>query len=413
MVSNICPRCGFPNDPGVTKCRKCRLDYSDSQARHAALDIYGAPAPSAADRPEPPDPNATLPLMPGENPDTSYMVIPRTKTSPKAVVIPVPPAPGQPPAGPSGVGPVSGERPSSAPPAKTGLDFSDEARPGEDMAAVAPDLKREVPLERRDSRIASPIAPPAAEKADRPSRTTDFPRSKGIRITMPEEPAAPAAQGASEPTEMGAAQEFSDAGPGAPSAVHKAAPHPSRQPAAPAKKAVSAPAVSTPGIAVRESWIEYSEAIAPRDLVAAGFIRRLAAAAIDTILVGAVSAGVAWLGLASFGSTPALQAGLADTGKALAALGLPAALLLGAIVGLYSLAFHFLSGRTIGKMVAGLRVITTAGEPLSIWRAAGRTAAYAATLGTFLIGFLWILVDDRGQAIHDKLSGTYVIIEGE
>ena len=64
-------------------------------------------------------------------------------------------------------------------------------------------------------------------------------------------------------------------------------------------------------------------------------------------------------------------------------------------------------------MVVGLRVITTDGNPLTIWRAAGRTAAYAATLMTFFIGFLWILVDDRGQALHDKIAGTYVIIEGE
>lgn len=406
MASNICPRCGFPNDPGVTTCRKCRLAYSDSKADRGSVDIYGSPAPSVAGKPgkaessDPPDPNATLPLMPGDHPDTSYMVIPRTKTSPKAVVVP-----------------VTGEKPSSAPPGKTGLDFSDEAPPGQAPVSVASGLSRELPSEGRISRVAAPIAAPAPERQEapeRPLRSMDLPRSKGIRITMPEEPAAaPGTQEKAEPTEMGTARDFSDAGPGAPSAVHKAAPHPSRQPGAEAARPSAAAKVSLPGIAVRESWIEYSEPLVKRDVVAAGFIRRGTAAAVDTALVVGAAAGVAWLGLASFGMNPALQAALNDTGKAVPALGLPIALLLAAVVGLYSLAFHFLSGKTIGKMVLGLRVITMDGSPLTIWRAAGRTAAYAATLITFFIGFLWILVDDRGQALHDKISGTYVIIEGE
>jgi uncharacterized RDD family membrane protein YckC len=422
VVSNICPRCGFPNDPGVTTCRKCKAAYSDSQAGRQGLDIYGTPAPSATAKATEGDPNATMPLMPSEQPDTSYMVIPRTKTHPKAVVVPIPSAPG------GEVTPVTAEKPSSAPPAKLNLDFSDEAPPGEGPVAVTSDLKREIPHDRRSAaRVAAPVHPPA-EPAPAPP-VAGFPRSKGIRITMPEEPAAPAGAGEkAEPSELGRAQEFSDAGPSARSSIHKAATHPSKEPGAEAARRpgksdapsagpsargsgpTRAGPMSIPGIPVRESWIEYSEPLAQRDLIAAGFIRRLVAAAIDGALVGAAGAAVAWLGVASYGSSPELSLGMADPGKALAALGLPLGLLLASIVGLYALSFHFLSGRTIGKMVR-LRVITTAGEPLSIWRALGRTAACAATVGTFLIGFLWILVDDRGQALHDKIAGTYVIVE--
>ena len=348
---------------------------------------------------DPPDPNATLPLMPGENPDTSYMVIPRTKTSPKAVVVP-----------------VTGEKPSSAPPGKTGLEFSDEAPPGQAPVSVASDLTRELPGEGRISRVAAPIVAPIAapapvrqEAQEKPLRSMDLPKSKGIRITMPEA----ANPGCGEGRADGDGRRAVFPTVSAPHPVHKAAPHPSKQPGAAAARPSAATKVSQPGIAVRESWIEYSEPLVKRDVVAAGFIRRFTAASIDTALLGGAAAGVVWLGFASFGTSPALQAALRDTGKVLPALGLPIALLLAAVVGLYSLAFHFLSGKTIGKMVVGLRVITTDGNPLTIWRAAGRTAAYAATLMTFFIGFLWILVDDRGQALHDKIAGTYVIIEGE
>ena len=207
---------------------------------------------------DPPDPNATLPLMPGENPDTSYMVIPRTKTSPKAVVVP-----------------VTGEKPSSAPPGKTGLEFSDEAPPGQAPVSVASDLTRELPGEGRISRVAAPIVAPIAapapvrqEAQEKPLRSMDLPKSKGIRITMPEAANPGCAEGRADGD--GRRAVFPTMRPRHP--VHKAAPHPSKPGAAAASPL---PRRRSPSRGSPSAVVDQYPALVKRDVVAARFIRRL------------------------------------------------------------------------------------------------------------------------------------------
>ena len=61
-----------------------------------------------------------------------------------------------------------------------------------------------------------------------------------------------------------------------------------------------------------------------------------------------------------------------------------------------------LSGRTLGKWMAGLRIERRDGEPLSVGRALLRhLVGYALTLLTLGLGFLFAAFNPQGRALHD------------
>ncbi len=69
-----------------------------------------------------------------------------------------------------------------------------------------------------------------------------------------------------------------------------------------------------------------------------------------------------------------------------------------------------LSGRTLGKWVAGLRIERRDGGPLSFGRALLRhLAGYPLTLLTLGTGFLLAAFNSEGRALHDLLAGTVVV----
>lgn len=66
-------------------------------------------------------------------------------------------------------------------------------------------------------------------------------------------------------------------------------------------------------------------------------------------------------------------------------------------------------GRTPGKRVFGIRVMSLTGRPIGWWASFERFGGYAAGFATGLLGFLQILWDDNRQAIHDKIAATVVV----
>lgn len=69
-----------------------------------------------------------------------------------------------------------------------------------------------------------------------------------------------------------------------------------------------------------------------------------------------------------------------------------------------------ISGRTLGKWVAGLRIERRDGEPLSFARALLRhLIGYPLTLVTLGLGFLVAAFHPQGRALHDLLAGTVVV----
>jgi uncharacterized RDD family membrane protein YckC len=81
------------------------------------------------------------------------------------------------------------------------------------------------------------------------------------------------------------------------------------------------------------------------------------------------------------------------------------------VFGLYSVVSWVLVGKTVGKALMGLRVLAEDGRGLSIKKAIIRALGYYISAWALLMGFLWVLVDDRRQAWHDKFAGSLVVYE--
>jgi uncharacterized RDD family membrane protein YckC len=63
---------------------------------------------------------------------------------------------------------------------------------------------------------------------------------------------------------------------------------------------------------------------------------------------------------------------------------------------------------TLGKMAVGIKVGNEKGESISFGNALGRYLGKILSALILLIGFMMAGWDDKKQALHDKLAGTYV-----
>ena len=149
---------------------------------------------------------------------------------------------------------------------------------------------------------------------------------------------------------------------------------------------------------------------------AAGFPRRLAAAIIDLGLILAISVAVTVAAALALGvhlptakelGPDFLMAGLLDRNPmAAGAFGL----LLG-LSALYQIYLGGVLGQTLGKRLLGLRVISSRGEAPGPLVAAVRFLTMVLSLALAGLGFLWCIFDREHRALHDHLSGTYVILD--
>jgi uncharacterized RDD family membrane protein YckC len=149
---------------------------------------------------------------------------------------------------------------------------------------------------------------------------------------------------------------------------------------------------------------------------AAGFSRRLAAAIIDLALILAVSIAVTLSAALALGvhlptakefGPDFLMAGLLDRNPmAAGAFGL-----LFGLSALYQIYLGGVLGQTLGKRLLGLRVISSRGEAPGPLVGAVRFLTMVLSLALAGLGFLWCIFDRERRALHDHLSGTYVILD--
>jgi hypothetical protein len=78
-----------------------------------------------------------------------------------------------------------------------------------------------------------------------------------------------------------------------------------------------------------------------------------------------------------------------------------------------TLTHAWLKGRSVGKKIFRTRVVLIDNRPLSLWLSFERAGGYAAGFATGLLGFAQIFWDPNRQAIHDKVSETFVIQDGK
>jgi uncharacterized RDD family membrane protein YckC len=149
---------------------------------------------------------------------------------------------------------------------------------------------------------------------------------------------------------------------------------------------------------------------------AAGFPRRAAAALIDLALILAASVAVTVSAALALGvqlptakefGPDFVMAGLLDRNPmAAGAFGL-----LFGLSALYQIYLGGVLGQTLGKRLLGLRVISSRGEAPGPLIASVRFLTMVLSLALAGLGFLWCIFDRERRALHDHLSGTYVILD--
>jgi uncharacterized RDD family membrane protein YckC len=89
---------------------------------------------------------------------------------------------------------------------------------------------------------------------------------------------------------------------------------------------------------------------------------------------------------------------------------LPGIILLLVLATVYCAVAAFLwNGRTLGRLLLGLRLVDTHGLAPAPSRAIVRALLSVVSFGLFLGGFWMALFDRRGQTLHDKLTSTFVV----
>ncbi len=67
-------------------------------------------------------------------------------------------------------------------------------------------------------------------------------------------------------------------------------------------------------------------------------------------------------------------------------------------------------GTSPGKQALHLRIVDAdTGEPMTVRQAGLRTLGYLLSFATCGAGFLWVLFNQRKQALHDRIANTAVI----
>ncbi len=143
--------------------------------------------------------------------------------------------------------------------------------------------------------------------------------------------------------------------------------------------------------------------------------RRMVAFFVDGIAISAVVALYLWAAssIAGASASPLRLSGIDRWVEWIAAIQsviIPGLVLATLIAIAYSAAFAVLwNGRTLGRLLAGVRLVDRSGLPPSPTRAGVRALLSAVSFALFLGGFWLALFDRRGQTLHDKLTSTFVV----
>ncbi len=67
-------------------------------------------------------------------------------------------------------------------------------------------------------------------------------------------------------------------------------------------------------------------------------------------------------------------------------------------------------GQTLGMRAWRLKLISASGDPVNWNQALWRFAAAIPSVGAFGLGLFWMLLDPERCAVHDRLSGTRLVL---
>lgn len=151
-------------------------------------------------------------------------------------------------------------------------------------------------------------------------------------------------------------------------------------------------------------------------VVVVGFWRRLAAAAIDAVVIAPAALLITVLASKITGvHLPPSNLRIIDIDLWIDLVlatdpALIMALALFAAIGLtYLLIFQIVVGRTLGMRALDIKIIDVYGDRPSAARCIARCAGYLAGIATLFLGFLWMGFDSEKRGLQDWIAGTYVI----
>ncbi len=77
----------------------------------------------------------------------------------------------------------------------------------------------------------------------------------------------------------------------------------------------------------------------------------------------------------------------------------------------FGLATYFGKGRTPGKRIMKIRVVSLVRERISLWHCVERALGYAASALEFGFGFMQYFIHPNRRTVHDRIAETIVVDE--
>jgi uncharacterized RDD family membrane protein YckC len=286
-------------------------------------------------------------------------------------------------------------------------------------AAPAPDLLREIALDRRAANREPPAAPAPPPARRLPIPPLPAPAPRPAATAPPVSAPAPAARPPSVPAPSVLAPRPAAAAPVSPAPVPRppSLPAPRSDAAAvtdPVQRPLPAAPVSLPPAAAASTVQAGDAGVTVFRASPASLLKRTGAWIVDALLISLVLALYLKIAqsLMAHPPPPTSATGLdflvnrVDAYQGVLKYGL----LLGAMVGfVYSALFHALGGRTPGKRLFGIRLVDRSGRAPTLWRCVLRAGLSLLSFALLLLGFLYAGFDRRRQALHDKLTATFVV----
>ncbi len=75
----------------------------------------------------------------------------------------------------------------------------------------------------------------------------------------------------------------------------------------------------------------------------------------------------------------------------------------------FGLFTYFGKGRTPGKRVMGIRVVSLVHERISLWHSVERALGYGASMLEFGFGFIQYFIHPNKRTVHDRIADTIVV----
>ena len=77
----------------------------------------------------------------------------------------------------------------------------------------------------------------------------------------------------------------------------------------------------------------------------------------------------------------------------------------------FGLSLYIGNGRTLGKRLMGIRVVSLVHSRMSLWHSIERALGYGASTLEFGFGFLQYFIHPNRRTVHDRIAETIVVRE--